>query len=89
VITNDMLHTALRRHADGEAIASIRKDLIIPTGNRAGRTPSLASIYRALTEHEKRQTYPDIVEQAHTEHAALHAGTRPLPTPAKGPGGGS
>jgi DNA invertase Pin-like site-specific DNA recombinase len=73
VITNDMLHTVLRRHADGESIAAIRKDLIIPTGKRAGRNPSLASLYRALAEHDKHQRYPEAIEQAHAEHATLHA----------------
>jgi hypothetical protein len=29
------------------------------------RTPSLASIYRALAAYEKAQAYPDVVEQAH------------------------
>ena len=47
VITEDMLHTVLRRRARGESIESIRKDLIIPTGKRKGRNPGLASIYRA------------------------------------------
>jgi DNA invertase Pin-like site-specific DNA recombinase len=71
VITDDMLHTVLRRRAKGESVESIRPDLFIPTGKRKGRNPSLASIYRALAEHEKRQTYPEAVEQAHAEFAAL------------------
>jgi hypothetical protein len=43
VITDDML----RRRARGESVESIRPDLIIPTGERKGKNPSLASIYRA------------------------------------------
>jgi DNA invertase Pin-like site-specific DNA recombinase len=70
VITEDMLHTVLRRRARGESIESIRKDLIIPTGKRKGRNPGLASIYRALAEHEQRQRHPEAVEQAHAEFAA-------------------
>jgi len=58
VITDDMLHTVLRRRARGESVESIRPDLIIPAGKRKGRTPSLASIYRATAEHEKRQSLP-------------------------------
>ncbi len=58
VITDDMLHSVLRRRANGESVEDIRPDLIIPTGKRKGRNPSLASIYRALNEHEKRQAYP-------------------------------
>jgi DNA invertase Pin-like site-specific DNA recombinase len=69
VITDDMLHTVLRRRAAGETVEQIRPDLIIPTGKRKGQNPSLASIYRALTVHEKAQAYPDAVEQARTEHA--------------------
>lgn len=45
--------------------------LIIPTGKRKGQNPGLASIYRALAEHEKRQAYPEAVEQAHADFVAL------------------
>jgi hypothetical protein len=31
-ITDDMLHTVLRRRANGESVEDIRPDLIIPTG---------------------------------------------------------
>ncbi|MFD5477412.1 hypothetical protein [Streptomyces hawaiiensis] len=57
-ITDDMLHTVLRRGAGGESVEQIQPDLIIPTGKRKGQTPSVASIYRALAEHAKRETYP-------------------------------
>jgi hypothetical protein len=66
-----MLHTMLRRRANGESVEDIRPDLIIPTGKRKGRNPSLASIYRALAEHEKTPAYPDTVVQAHADIAAL------------------
>jgi hypothetical protein len=39
VITEDMLHTLLRRRAHGESVEDIRPDLIIPTGKRKGRNP--------------------------------------------------
>lgn len=71
VITDDMLHTVLRRRANGESVEDIRPDLIIPTGKRKGSNPSLASIYRALAEHERRQRHPEAVEQAHADFAAL------------------
>ncbi|HEY9328457.1 MAG TPA: recombinase family protein [Streptomyces sp.] len=71
VITDDMLHTVLRRRANGETIEQIQPDLIIPTGRRKGQNPSLSSIYRALAEHAKRQAYPEAVEQAHADFAAL------------------
>lgn len=67
-----MLHTVLRRRAGGESVEDVRPDLI-PTGKRKGRNPSLASIYRALIEHEKRQAYPETVEQAHADFATLQA----------------
>jgi hypothetical protein len=57
--------------AAGETVEQIQPDLIIPTGERKGRNPSVASIYRALAAHEKAQAYPDAVEQAHAEHARL------------------
>jgi hypothetical protein len=64
-----MLHTVLRRRAAGETVETIQPDLIIPTGKRKGRNPSLASIYRALAGHEKKAAYPDAVAQAHAEFA--------------------
>ena len=40
VITDDMLHTVLRRKAAGESVEAIREDLIIPTGNARPATPA-------------------------------------------------
>jgi hypothetical protein len=57
VITDDMLHTVLRRRALGESVEQIQPDLFIPTGKRKGQNPSLASIYRALAEHSKHDAY--------------------------------
>ncbi|MEU1692511.1 recombinase family protein [Streptomyces hirsutus] len=71
VITDDMLHTVLRRKALGESVEQIQPSLIIPTGKRKGQNPSVASIYRALAEHEKTQAYPEAVETAHADFAAL------------------
>lgn len=71
VITDDMLHTVLRRKALGESVEQIQPALVIPTGKRKGHNPSVASIYRALAEHEKTQTYPEAVETAHNDFAAL------------------
>ncbi|WP_405562669.1 recombinase family protein [Streptomyces phaeochromogenes] len=71
VITDDMLHTVLRRRANGETVEDIQPDLLIPTGRRKGQSPSLSSIYRALAEHEKTQAYPEAVETAHADFAAL------------------
>ncbi|MFJ2915177.1 recombinase family protein [Streptomyces sp. NPDC087228] len=79
VVTDDMLHTVLPRRANGEPIEQIQPDLIIPTGKRKGRNPSVASIYRALAEHAKREAYPEAVEQAHADFAALQAGELPGP----------
>jgi len=75
VITNDMLHTVLRRRAGGESVEDIRPDLIIPTGKRKGHNPSPASIYRALADHAKRERHPDGIEQARADFAALQVGT--------------
>jgi hypothetical protein len=75
VITEDMLHTVLRRRARGESVEDIRPDLIIPTGKRKGRNPSLASIYRALAEHDKQQRYPEAVAQARADFTALQPDT--------------
>lgn len=71
VITDDMLHTVLRRKANGESVEQIQPALIIPTGKRKGHNPSVASIYRALAEHEKQQAYPEATEAAQADFAAL------------------
>ncbi len=39
VITEDTLHTVLRRRANGESVDQIQPDLIIPTGKRRGQNP--------------------------------------------------
>lgn len=57
VITDDMLHTVLRRRSGGETVEQIQPGLIIPTGKRKGQNPSLSSVYRALAEHERRTAY--------------------------------
>ncbi|URM92635.1 recombinase family protein [Streptomyces sp. MRC013] len=80
VITDDMLHTVLRRRAGGESVEQIQPDLIVPTGKRKGQNPSVASIYRALAEHAKCEAYPKTVEQAHADFAAFQFGGA-LPEP--------
>ncbi|MFE7356387.1 hypothetical protein ACFU8Q_25235 [Streptomyces sp. NPDC057543] len=79
VITDDMLHTVLRRQANGESVEQIQPDLNAPTGKRKGQSPSVASIYRALAEHAKREAYPEAVEQAHADIASLEGGEVPGP----------
>ncbi|WDV56586.1 hypothetical protein PV963_42825 [Streptomyces coeruleorubidus] len=80
VITDEMLHTVLRRRANGESIEPVQPGLIIPTGKRKGQNPSVASVYRALAERAKRETYPGAVEAAHADFAALRLAKFPDPT---------
>ena len=75
VITADMLHTVLRRRANGESVEQIRPDLSSLPANVRASTPSPASIYRALAEHDKAQAYPEAIEQAHADFAALQTST--------------
>ncbi|MFF3691639.1 hypothetical protein [Streptomyces sp. NPDC002187] len=77
-----MLHTVLRRRTLGESVERIQPDLIIPTGKRKGHSPSVASIYRALAEHEKAQTYPEAVEAAQADFTALRQRSATTPTSA-------
>lgn len=77
-----MLHTVLRRRAAGESVEQIQPDLIIPTGRRKGHSPSVASIYRALAEHEKARGYPEAVEAAQADFAALRQRSTATPTSA-------
>ncbi|GGR51919.1 hypothetical protein [Streptomyces netropsis] len=74
-----MLHTVLRRRAGGESVEQIQSDLIIPTGKRKGQNPSVASIYRALAEHAKREAYPEAITAAHADFAAMNNGAVPEP----------
>ncbi|MGW5971642.1 recombinase family protein [Streptomyces sp. NPDC055186] len=79
VITDDMLHTVLRRRAGGQSVEQIQPDLFIPTGKRKEQNPSVASIYRTLAEHAEREAYPEAVEAAHADFSALQAGEAPGP----------
>ncbi|MFC7308864.1 recombinase family protein [Streptomyces monticola] len=82
VITEDMLHTVLRRRRNGESVEQVQPDLIIPTGKRKGQALSVASIYRALAEHEKQEAFPEAVAQAHADFADLQdADDIPRPRP--------
>ncbi|MFJ6562680.1 hypothetical protein ACIQMV_23010 [Streptomyces sp. NPDC091412] len=63
----------LRRRANGESVEQIQPDLIIPTGKRKGPGPSVAGVYRALAEHAKREAYPEAIEAARADVAALQA----------------
>ncbi|WEH40271.1 recombinase family protein [Streptomyces sp. AM 2-1-1] len=57
VITQDMLHTVLRRRANGESVEQIQPDLIIPTGKRKGHAPaSPASTARSPSTRGGRHT---------------------------------
>ncbi|MFI6034457.1 hypothetical protein ACIBBD_09875 [Streptomyces sp. NPDC051315] len=69
----------LLRRAGGGSVEQIQPDLIIPTGKRKGQNPSVAGIYRALAEHAKREAYPEAVEQAHADFAALTGPEVPEP----------
>ncbi|WP_199754269.1 hypothetical protein [Amycolatopsis sp. WAC 01375] len=60
-------HTPCR--AGGESVEDVQPDLIIPVGKRKGDNPSLASSYRALAEHVRREAYPEAIEQAHADFA--------------------
>lgn len=64
----------------GESVEHIQPDLIIPTGKRKGQSPSVASIYRALAEHEKARAYPEATEAARADFAALQ-GAHDIPRP--------
>ncbi|MFF5846399.1 hypothetical protein ACFY74_33575 [Streptomyces massasporeus] len=71
----------LRRRAGGESVEQIQPDLVILTGKRKGLNRSVACIYRTLAEHAKREVYPEAVEQAHADFAALQVGEVPGPAP--------
>jgi hypothetical protein len=75
VITEDMLHTVLRRRAGGESVEQIQPDLIIPTGKRKDRTrPWPASTGRSPNTPSARRT-----PKTHADFAALQASEVPGP----------
>lgn len=82
-------HTVLRRRANGETVEDIQSDLLIPTGRRKGQSPSLSSIHRALAEHQKTQAYPEAIETAHADFAALQRPQHQVVTQRYTPPGGS
>jgi hypothetical protein len=67
VITDDMLHTVLRRRANGETVEQIQPDLLIPTGRAKVRTPAS----QASTGHSPNRRRP-----RHTPRPS----SRPTPT---------
>lgn len=71
VVTDDMLHTVLRRRANGETVEDIKPDLLIPTGRRKRYSPSLSSTYRGTGRARETQAYPEPVETEHSDFAAL------------------
>ncbi|MFD5625462.1 hypothetical protein [Streptomyces sp. NPDC127072] len=70
----------VRRCAGGESVERIPPDLFISTGKRKGHDPSVASVYRALVEHAKREAYPEAVAQAHADFDAP-SGPTAFPAP--------
>ena len=58
-----------------KTVQQIQPDLIIPTGRRKDRNPSVASIYRALVAHERAHAYPEAVAQAHAEFRSVSTAT--------------
>ncbi|MEU5334274.1 hypothetical protein AB0G51_13190 [Streptomyces asoensis] len=77
-----MLHTVLRRREGGESVEQIQLGLFIPIRKRKGHNPSVATIYRALAEHAKREAHPEAVAQADAVFAASRTATVPGPRPA-------
>ncbi|MFI0779417.1 recombinase family protein [Streptomyces sp. NPDC021212] len=74
VITEDMLHTVLRRRANGESVEKIQPDLIIPTGKRKGQNhPSPASTGRWPSTPSGRRTRKPSNRPAPTSPPSLAA----------------
>ncbi|MFF8607233.1 hypothetical protein ACF06X_14975 [Streptomyces sp. NPDC015346] len=60
-------------HHGAEQVAGVDADLSSPPASARGQSPSVASIYRALAARAKREAYPEAVEAAHADFAALRA----------------
>ncbi|MFD8725957.1 hypothetical protein ACFV2H_50600 [Streptomyces sp. NPDC059629] len=66
-----MPRTVLRRPANGEPVEEIHPDLINPTGEHRGQSPSVAGIYRVLAEHARREVCRVAAEQANANFTAF------------------
>ena len=71
VITDDMLHTVLRRRARGESVESIRPDLIIPPANARGAPRARPASTGRPPSTRSGSRYPEAVDQAHADFASL------------------
>jgi DNA invertase Pin-like site-specific DNA recombinase len=80
VIDDDSLTFAIALKDKGVPVPQIAKKLTIKTGKNAGKSPSVASLYRALAEAEEQNT------QAEAEIAGHR---RPVPARITGPGSGT
>lgn len=61
----------VRRRANGDSVEQSRPGPTVPTGRRKGQDPSVVGTCRALAEHAEREAYPEAVEAAHADFAAL------------------
>ncbi|MET9388121.1 recombinase family protein [Streptomyces sp. NPDC002928] len=80
VITDDMLHTVLRRRANGESVEQIQPDLIIPTGKRKGQAPaSRASTAHSPNTRRRKRTPKPSQRPAPTSPTFRTSTTSPAP----------
>jgi Resolvase, N terminal domain len=70
-----------RTPCSGAARTASRSSRSSPTGKRKGLTPNVASVYRALAEYEKKEAYPEAIEEAHTDFARLQNAEIPSARP--------
>ena len=80
VVDDDSLTFAIALKDKGVPVPQIAKKLTIKTGKNAGKSPSVASLYRALAEAEEQNA------QAEAEIAGPR---RPVPARITGPGSGT
>ncbi|MFF3062260.1 recombinase family protein [Streptomyces sp. NPDC057909] len=88
VIDDDMLTFAVALKDKGVPVPDIAKKLTIKTGKNVGKSPSVASLYRALAEAEQAATddgLPIQPKPVRIRHPADARGSRPSRTP-PGPG---
>ncbi|WP_431920850.1 hypothetical protein [Nonomuraea jabiensis] len=73
IIDDDSLTFALALKDKGVAVPEIARKLTIKTGKNAGKSPSVASVYRALAEAEEQDPHdePDIIDPRRPARARI------------------
>lgn len=84
VVSDDILHTVLRRRANGETVEVIQPDLLIPTGRRKGQRGGRRDRARRLRRPSATRPRPQVVTECYMPPGSSCTRTGPGPPPRPG-----